>query len=47
MQILEKYRQHFNINESYDVSDLQSYKDNILNFTVFMKKAIPVVETQK
>ena len=33
LQILEKYRQHFNINESYDVSDLQQYKENILNFS--------------
>jgi hypothetical protein len=29
------------------VSDLQSYKENILNFGQFMKKAIPVMEVQK
>lgn len=29
------------------MSDLQSYKENILNFGQFMKKAIPVMEVQK
>jgi hypothetical protein len=47
MQILEKYKQHFNINETYDVSDVQQYKDNILNFGQFLRKAVPIMETQK
>lgn len=47
LQILEKYRQCFAINENQDVSDLAQYKENIINFQAFLKKAIPVMEIQK
>lgn len=32
LQVLEKYRQNFNINENQDVGDLAQYKENIINF---------------
>ena len=47
LQILEKYRGVFNINENHDVNDLAQYKENIINFQQFLKKAIPVMEIQK
>lgn len=47
LQVLEKYRTHFSINENQDVSDLSQYKENIINFQMFLKKAIPVMEIQK
>lgn len=47
MQVLEKYRQNFQINETHDVADLAQYKENILSFQLFLKKAIPVMEIQK
>ena len=46
-QILDKYRLHFQINENQDASDLARYKDNILTFQTYLKKAIPIMEIQK
>ncbi len=47
MQVLEKYRQNFNINENQDSADLAQYKENIINFQAFLKKAIPLMEIHK
>lgn len=47
IQIIEKYRQNFNINEEQDVGDLAQYKENIINFQGFLRKAVPVMEIQK
>lgn len=45
MQILEKYRQHFNIDDSsMDAADLAQYKENIINFSLFLKRVIPQME---
>jgi sorting nexin-1/2 len=47
LQILEKYRLNFNITETEDKGDLAQYKENILNFQGFLRKAIPIMEIQK
>ena len=47
MQILERYRLNFNIDEDQDGSPLSHYKENIIDFQLFLKKAIPVLEIQK
>jgi hypothetical protein len=44
MQILEKYRLNFNIDEDQEGNPLSHYKENIIDFQVFCKKAIPVLE---
>lgn len=45
LQILEKYRQHFNIDDSsMDAADLAQYKENIINFSLFLKRVIPPME---
>ena len=46
-QVLEKYRQNFNVEEDQPPSSLQKYKENILEFQTFLKKIIPVMEIQK
>ena len=47
MQILERYRLNFNIDEDQEGSPLAHYKENIIDFQLFLKKAIPVLEIQK
>lgn len=47
MQILEKYRLNFNIDEDQEGSSLAHYKENIIDFQLFLKRAIPVLEIQK
>lgn len=47
MQILEKYRLNFNIDEDQDGNPLAHYKENIIDFQLFLKRAIPVLEIQK
>lgn len=47
MQVLEKYRLNFNVDEDQEGSPLAHYKENIIDFQVFVKKAIPVLEIQK
>ena len=48
LQILEKYRQQFNIDgSSMDASDLAQYRENIINFSLFLKRVIPVMELYK
>lgn len=38
---------NFNITENQNVSDLAKYKENIINFQAFLRKAIPILEIQK
>ncbi|CDW91301.1 px domain containing protein [Stylonychia lemnae] len=47
MQILEKYRLNFNVDEDQESSSLQRYKENIIEFQIFLRKVIPVMEVQK
>jgi sorting nexin-1/2 len=47
MQVLEKYRLNFNIDEDQDSSSLSKYKENINDFQAFLRKVIPVMEIQK
>ena len=48
VQILEKFKLHFNINNSsMDASDLSQYKENIISFSLYLKKVIPVMENSK
>lgn len=41
MQVLEKYRLNFNIDEDQEPSSLATYKENIMNFQAFAKRVIP------
>jgi hypothetical protein len=47
MQVLEKYRLNFNIEEEQDPASLNNYKENIISFQAFVKKVLPTMETQK
>jgi len=47
MQVLEKYRLNFKINEDQDAAALNSYKDRIAIFQQFLKKCIGIMEIQK
>lgn len=47
MQILEKYRLNFNVDEDQDGNPLAHYKENIIDFQLFLKRVIPVLEIQK
>ena len=47
MQLLEKYRLNFKIEEEQDANALQRYKDSITDFSLFLKKVISVMEIQK
>lgn len=46
-QILEKYRNSFKIDEEQDAAAMETYKDRILNFQQYLKKAIQIMEMQK
>jgi len=47
MQVLEKYRLNFKINEEQDVGAMNTYKDRIAIFQQFLKKCIGIMEIQK
>jgi TRAP-type mannitol/chloroaromatic compound transport system substrate-binding protein len=47
IQILEKYRTNFKIEEEQDANAMQRYKETILDFQVFIKKVTSVMEIQK
>lgn len=47
LQILEKYRLNFNIDEDQDANPLAHYKENIIDFQQFLRRAIPLLENQK
>lgn len=47
MQILEKYRLNFNIDEDQETTSISKYKENIIHFQTFLKRVLPVMEIQK
>jgi sorting nexin-1/2 len=47
MQVLEKYRLNFNIDEDQEPNQMQKYKESIIEFLTFLRKVIPVMEIQK
>ena len=47
MQVLEKYRLNFKINEEEESTVLNKCKDKILAFQAFLKKTIGIMEMQK
>lgn len=47
MQILEKYRLNFKIDEEKDANAMQKYKESIMDFSTFLKKVIAIMEVQK
>lgn len=46
MQILEKYRLNFKIEEDQDANNMQKYKDTIQDFQGFLRKVISVMEVR-
>jgi len=47
MQVLEKYRLNFQIDEEQDAASFNTYKERIMIFQTYLKKAIGVMEMQK
>lgn len=47
MQVLEKYRLNFKINEDQDAASINTFKDRIAIFQQFLKKCIGIMEIQK
>lgn len=47
MQVLEKYRLNFKIDEEQDQNEVNQYKERIMIFQQFLKKAIGIMEMQK
>ena len=44
MQVLEKYRLNFKIDEDQDVAELATYKNRIMIFQQYLKKTIGIME---
>lgn len=44
MQVLEKYRLNFKIDEDQDVAELTTYKNRIMIFQQYLKKTIGIME---
>jgi hypothetical protein len=44
---LEKYRINFKIDEDQDAAALTTYKDRIMVFQTYLRKALSVMEMQK
>lgn len=47
LQILEKYRLNFKINEECDTAQMNQYSESIQRFQHYLKKAISVMQQQK
>jgi hypothetical protein len=47
MQVLEKYRLNFKIDEEQDAAELTTYKNRIMIFQQYLKKTIGIMEMQK
>jgi len=47
LQVLEKYRLNFKINEECDAQELNNYSDTIQRLLHYLKKAIGVMQMQK
>ena len=46
-QILEKYRKYFKIDEKQDETSIETYKNRIIAFQEYLKKAINTMEFQR
>ena len=44
VQVIEKYRLNFKIDEAASEDELRGYSDNIQRFVHFLKKAIPAMQ---
>lgn len=44
MQVLEKYRLNFKIDEEQDAGELTTYKNRIMIFQQYLKKTIGIME---
>lgn len=47
MQVLEKYRLNFKIDENQDETEIHKYKERIMIFQNYLKKVIGIMEIQK
>lgn len=47
MEVLQKFRANFEINEDQDSAALDGYKDRIMVFQLYLKKAIGIMEMQR
>jgi len=47
MQVLEKYRLNFKVDENKEESEILQYKEAIANFQKFLKRVITIMENQK
>ena len=47
LQVLEKYRLNFKINEECDATQMNGYSESIQRFLHYLKKAIGVMQMQK
>ncbi len=46
MQILEKYRLNFKVEEDGDANAMQRYKETIMDFQAFLRKVVSVMEVK-
>ena len=44
MQVLEKYRLNFKVDEDKDEATILQYKEQIANFQKFLKRVITIME---
>jgi len=47
MEVLQKFRANFEINEDQESTELDAYKDRIMVFQLYLKKAIGIMEMQR
>jgi hypothetical protein len=47
MEVLQKFRASFEINEDQETTELDAYKDRIMVFQQYLKKAIGIMEMQR
>jgi len=47
MQVLEKYRLNFKLEEEQEPTELNKFKEKIMVFQQFLKKSIGIMEMQK
>lgn len=47
MQVLEKYRLNFKLDEDQEDGDVLKYKERIMIFQNYLKKVIGIMEIQK
>ena len=47
MEVLQKFRANFEINEDQESAALDGYKDRIMVFQLYLKKAIGIMEMQR